>query len=46
VQAPENPFLVGTANLASSGGFEGMAMSNDGETLYQMLEKAVTGDCC
>jgi hypothetical protein len=44
VQAPENPFLVGTANLASSGGFEGMAAANDGKALYPMLEKAVDGD--
>jgi hypothetical protein len=44
VQAPENPFLVPPANLPSSGGFEGMAMSKDGKTLYPMLEKAVTGD--
>jgi hypothetical protein len=45
VQAPENPFRGSTpANLASSGGFEGMAMSVDGRTLYPMLEKAVTGD--
>jgi hypothetical protein len=44
VQAPENPFLVGTPNLASSGGFEGMALAKNGKTLYPMLEKAVTGD--
>jgi len=44
VQAPEDPFLVGTPNLPSSGGFEGMAMSIDGKTLYPMLEKALTGD--
>jgi hypothetical protein len=44
VQAPENPFLSGPPNLPSSGGFEGMAMSMDGKTLYPMLEKAVTGD--
>jgi hypothetical protein len=45
VQAPENPFRGTTpANLGSSGGFEGMAMSVDGKTLYPMLEKAVTGD--
>jgi hypothetical protein len=45
VQAPENPFR-GSAlpNLASSGGFEGMAMSLDGKTLYPMLEKGVSGD--
>jgi hypothetical protein len=44
VQAPENPFLSGAPNLASSGGFEGMAMAVDGKTLYPMLEKAVAGD--
>ena len=44
VQAPENPFRVGPANLGSSGGFEGMAISKDGKTLYPMLEKAVAGD--
>jgi len=44
VQAPENPFLVGAPNLPSSGGFEGMAMSKNGKTLYPMLEKAVAGD--
>jgi hypothetical protein len=44
VQAPENPFLSGSPNLPSSGGFEGMAMTIDGKTLYPMLEKAVTGD--
>jgi hypothetical protein len=44
VQAPENPFRTGPANLPSSGGFEGMAISKDGQTLYPMLEKAVAGD--
>jgi hypothetical protein len=44
VQAPENPFLTGAPNLPSSGGFEGMAMSPNGKTLYPVLEKAVTGD--
>jgi hypothetical protein len=44
VQAPENPFRTTPENLPSSGGFEGMAMSIDGKTLYPMLEKAVTGD--
>jgi hypothetical protein len=44
VQAPENPFLIGAPNLGSSGGFEGMAMSKDGKTLYPMLEKPVAGD--
>jgi len=44
VQAPENPFLVGTPNLPSSGGFEGMAIAKNGKTLFPMLEKAVVGD--
>jgi hypothetical protein len=44
VQAPENPFLVGAPNLPSSGGFEGMAIAQNGKTLYPMLEKAVAGD--
>jgi len=45
VFAPENPFRGTTpANLPSSGGFEGMALSPDGKTLYPMLEKPVTGD--
>jgi hypothetical protein len=44
VQAPENPFLVGTPKLPSSGGFEGMAMAQDSKTLYPMLEKPVAGD--
>ena len=44
VQAPENPFLSGAPNLPSSGGFEGMALAQNGKTLYPMLEKAVAGD--
>lgn len=44
VQAPENPFLAGAPNLPSSGGFEGMAMTQNGKTLFPMLEKAVAGD--
>ena len=32
------------ANLGGSGGFEGMAASPDGKTLYPLLEKTVTGD--
>ncbi len=32
------------ANLGSSGGFEGMASSPDGKTLYPLLEKTVNGD--
>jgi hypothetical protein len=44
VQAPENPLRAGDASLPSSGGFEGMALSKDGKTLYPMLEKAVSGE--
>jgi len=32
------------ANLGASGGFEGMAASPDGTTLYPLLEKTVFGD--
>ncbi|MFD0885333.1 esterase-like activity of phytase family protein [Streptosporangium algeriense] len=45
VRAPENPSLNGEQpNLASSKGFEGMARSVDGRTLYPLLEGTVTGD--
>jgi hypothetical protein len=45
VQSPQNPFLGGaTPNLPSSRGFEGMAVSKNGRTLYPMLEGAVTTD--
>ena len=45
VFAPENPFLAGgTPNLASSKGFEGMAISPDGRYLYPLLEGPVAGD--
>ena len=33
-----------SANLGGSGGFEGLAASPDGSTLYPLLEKTVTGD--
>ena len=33
-----------SANLGGSGGFEGMASSPDGKTLYPLLEKTVNGD--
>jgi hypothetical protein len=36
--------VAGPANLNSSGGFEGMAISPDGRTLYPTLEAPVTGD--
>lgn len=35
---------AGPANLGRSNGFEGMAISKDGRTLYPALEGAVTGD--
>lgn len=53
VQAPQNPALLASspqpgatsaANLPSSRGFEGMAVSPDGLTLYPMLEGTVAGD--
>jgi len=46
VKSPQNPTLAPgeTPNLPASGGFEGMAMSKDGRTLYPMLEKALTTD--
>jgi hypothetical protein len=46
VKSPQNPTLEPgeTPNLAGSKGFEGMAMSTDGRTLYPMLEGAVTED--
>ncbi|MEV1320262.1 esterase-like activity of phytase family protein [Micromonospora arborensis] len=45
VFAPENPTRGTTpANLSSSKGFEGMAQSPDGATLYPLLEGTVAGD--
>jgi len=47
VQSPQNPEVLAgsaTANLGSSGGFEGMALSRDGKKLYALLEKTVAGD--
>jgi hypothetical protein len=45
VFAPENPTRGTTpANLSSSKGFEGMAQSPDGRTLYPLLEGTVAGD--
>lgn len=45
VRSPQNPDLDGAEpNLASSGGFEGMAIDPRGERLYALLEKTVTGD--
>ncbi len=46
VRSPDSPDLpAGEApTLGRSGGFEGMALSPDGETLYPTLEQAVVGD--
>jgi hypothetical protein len=46
VKSPDNPTLaVGEApTLASSKGFEGMAISKNGRVLYPMLEGALTAD--
>ncbi len=44
VQSPDNPLLTGAANLPRSGGFEGMALTPDGGTLYTLLEQTVAGD--
>jgi hypothetical protein len=45
VMSPDNPLLLGrTPNLASSNGFEAMALSKDGRTLYPMLEGPLVGD--
>lgn len=47
VYAPENKDVLAgtaTANLPSSGGFEGMAINSRGDKLYALLEKTVAGD--
>ncbi|HMJ37774.1 MAG TPA: esterase-like activity of phytase family protein [Baekduia sp.] len=49
VKSPDYPAdypapVAGPANLNSSSGFEGMALSQDGSKLYPTLEGAVTGD--
>ena len=46
VMSPQNPFLAnpGAATLPSSRGFEGMAISIDGKTLYPALEGALIGE--
>jgi hypothetical protein len=49
VKSPDYPAgfpapFEGPANLASSNGFEGMALSEDGRKLYPTLEGPVTGD--
>ncbi len=44
VMSPDNPFLLGrTPNLGGSSGFEAMALSKDGRTLYPILEGALVG---
>ena len=42
--SPQHYDELVTSNLGRSGGFEGMASSPDGKTLYPLLEKTVTGD--
>ena len=45
VTSPQTPGLGGaTPTLGASKGFEGMALSPDGRTLYPLLEGAVAGD--
>ena len=45
VRSPDSPVLDGAEpTLAASKGFEGMALSPDGRTLYPLLEGAVAGD--
>ncbi|MBW4525724.1 MAG: esterase-like activity of phytase family protein [Phormidium tanganyikae FI6-MK23] len=44
VRSPQSPDLNGDANLASSKGFEAMAINPDRTTLYSMLEGTVKGD--
>ena len=47
VFAPENAMVLAgtaTANLAGSGGFEGMALNASGTKLLTLLEKTVAGD--
>lgn len=45
VKSPQHPQLGSdTPNLPSSRGFEGMAITPDGRTLYPMLEGALTTD--
>jgi hypothetical protein len=51
IRSPQNPFLrisergrPERPTLATSRGFEGLAISPDGSTLYALLEGAVTGD--
>src|SRR5262245_32794186 len=44
VMSPDNPLLLGrTPNLASSNGYEAMALSKDGDTLSPILEGPLVG---
>ncbi|ADY25724.1 glycerophosphoryl diester phosphodiesterase [Deinococcus proteolyticus MRP] len=48
VRSPQNPAFANgqpnVSNLPSSGGYEGLAISPDGKTIYALLEKTVQGD--
>jgi hypothetical protein len=44
VRSPDNPLPGPAPNLASSNGFEGMAISPDGRTLYPTLEGRLADD--
>ncbi|MDO4264653.1 MAG: glycerophosphodiester phosphodiesterase family protein, partial [Deinococcus sp.] len=48
VRSPQNPAFANgqpaAANLPASGGYEGLALSPDGKTIYALLEKTVQGD--
>jgi glycerophosphoryl diester phosphodiesterase len=47
VRSPDNPAVLDgkeLSNLARSRGYEGMAISPDGKTLYPLLEGSVAGD--
>lgn len=47
VYAPQHKDVIAgavAANLGGSGGFEGMAINRNGDKLYTLLEKSVTGD--
>ena len=42
VQSPQHPYLADAPTLPGSRGFESMALSVDGKTLYPVLEGALT----
>jgi glycerophosphoryl diester phosphodiesterase len=47
VRSPQNPNVlsgIAVANIAGSGGYEGMAINPDKTKLYPLLEKTVAGD--